>query len=211
MAQHGYPSDEEVLAYYPRLSEILMTSDEVRARVWELANEILERNPNTTVNNPLLVVCVLKGAFPFFAMLTEAFGRLGLSHIVDFIDVGSYGKERKSSNSVRVYKDMQKDVMERDVLLVEDLIDTGLTLSFVQDLILNRRPQSLQTCVLLDKPESRQHEAKVDYVGRAIDGHFVVGVGLDDVHRNRGLPFIAVMHDEEYIRENKLLYPEEEA
>jgi hypoxanthine phosphoribosyltransferase len=132
-------------------------------------------------------VCILKGAIYFFAALTQ---RLERSVVVDFIQVSSYGATTESSGTVTLVKDLTVDIAGRDVYLVEDIVDTGLTLADVIDLVRARHPRSVQVVTLLSKPARRKREVPLDFVGVEIEDRFVVGFGLDFAERFRNLPEI---------------------
>jgi hypoxanthine phosphoribosyltransferase len=136
------------------------------------------------------LICVLKGGFMFLADLVRAMGdRVTL----DFIAVSSYGKNVKTSGEVRMLKDLDTGIEGRDVVIVEDIVDTGLTLPYLQDILRARAPRRLRTACLLSKPSRRLVDVQVDYVGFDIDDHFVVGYGLDYAEQYRNLPYIAVL------------------
>jgi hypoxanthine phosphoribosyltransferase len=166
--------------------QILISTEQLARRVQELAREI-EADYR---GQELLVVGVLKGSVLFLADLIR---RLDLPLEVDFMAVASYGAATKSSGVVRVLKDLEGPVVGRHLLLVEDIVDTGLTLRYLLDLLAARGPASLRTCVLLDKREQRRVSVPVDYCGFVIPSVFVVGYGLDYAEKYRQLPFIAVL------------------
>ncbi|MBC7346205.1 MAG: hypoxanthine phosphoribosyltransferase [Clostridia bacterium] len=165
--------------------EILFTQQELARRVTELARAI----EADYQGKDLLLVGVLKGAVIFLADLMR---HLSLPLAVDFMAVASYGAATKSSGVVRILKDLDTPLNARHVLLVEDIVDTGLTLRYLLDVLKARSPASLKTCVLLDKRERRQVEVPVDYCGFVIPDVFVVGYGLDYAENYRQLPYIAV-------------------
>jgi hypoxanthine phosphoribosyltransferase len=137
-------------------------------------------------------VCVLKGAFMFLADLARAIpGRVTL----DFMALSSYGNSTRSSGQVQLLKDLGTGIEGRDVVIVEDIVDTGLTLTYLQDILRARAPRTLRTACLLNKPSRRLTDVKVDYVGFTIDDKFVVGYGLDFSEQHRNLPYIAVIDD----------------
>lgn len=165
--------------------EILLTEQMLARRVAELARAI----EADYQGKDLLLVGVLKGAVIFLADLMR---HLSLPLAVDFMAVASYGAATKSSGVVRILKDLDMPLSARHVLLVEDIVDTGLTLRYLLDVLKTRSPASLRTCVLLDKPDRRQVEVPVDYCGFVIPDVFVVGYGLDYAENYRQLPYIAV-------------------
>jgi len=165
----------------------LITRDQINTRIAELAEEIERDHPG---GGQILLVGVLKGGFMFMADLI----RFMTNRVaVDFIAVSSYGKGTKSSGEVRMLKDLDTSIEGRDVIIVEDIVDTGLTLTYLQEILKARNPRRITTACLLSKPSRRQVDVKVDYVGFEIDDHFVVGYGLDFDERYRNLPHIAVL------------------
>jgi hypoxanthine phosphoribosyltransferase len=160
---------------------VLIPQERIRARVRTLGEEV----SRTAESAPLLVVVILKGAFVFAADLVRS---LTIPAEVDFMAVQSYGAATKSSGEVRIVKDLDRPLDGRDVLIVEDIVDTGLTLRYLQRTLAQRRPRSLRTCVLLDKYERRQVEVPVEYTGFRIPDRFVVGYGLDVGERHRQHP-----------------------
>jgi hypoxanthine phosphoribosyltransferase len=169
------------------MPEILIDREALAARVAELAVAI-ERD--TPAGEPPHCIAVLKGAFVFLADLMRAFqGPV----TCDFLGVSSYGRGTSSSGEVRVTQDLGQGIAGRDVVLVEDIVDTGRTLAYLQHLLLAREPRTLRTVCLLDKPGRRQVTARVDYVGFEIPDRFVVGYGLDLDERYRNLPYIGTL------------------
>lgn len=164
---------------------ILISADEIQQRVRTLANEIQDDHPDG-----VHLIAVLKGAFVFLSDLARAMpGRCSL----DFMAVSSYGTSTKSSGQVQLLKDLESTLEGRDVVIVEDIVDTGLTLNYMQNILRARSPRHLRTACLLSKPSRRQVNVKVDYVGFEIEDKFVVGYGLDYAEQYRNLPYIAVM------------------
>jgi hypoxanthine phosphoribosyltransferase len=164
----------------------LITSEQIQNRTAELAREILRDTGGAT----LLAVGILKGSFLFLADLIRHFDDRVM---VDFVMVSSYGEDTKSSGIVQIRKDLDINIEGKDVLIVEDIVDTGATLSHLLELLQTRRPKSLRVVALLSKPEARRQEAPIDYVGFEIPNKFVVGYGLDHAERYRNLPYIAVL------------------
>jgi hypoxanthine phosphoribosyltransferase len=167
--------------------EEFLSAERIAARVAELAAEI---GRDYAGERPL-VVCVLKGAFLFVADLVRA---MPVDPEIDFLRVSSYGQATESSGVVEIRKDLETPVSGRHVLLVEDIIDTGLTISFLRRHVELSNPASVRVCTLLDKPSRRKVEIRGDYVGFTIEDRFVVGYGLDFAERYRRLPFIGVLH-----------------
>jgi hypoxanthine phosphoribosyltransferase len=165
--------------------DILITADAITTRVRELADEIRRDHPNG-----VHLVGVLKGAFVFMSDLSRA---IGGDVSIDFIAVSSYGSNATSSGQVQLLKDLGAPIEGRDVVIVEDIVDTGLTLTYLQDILRARAPRRLRTACLLSKPSRRKVPVVVDYIGFDIDDHFVVGYGLDHAERYRALPHIAIV------------------
>jgi hypoxanthine phosphoribosyltransferase len=165
----------------------LISTEDIQKRVRELALEI-HRDHQEGVH----LIAVLKGAFVFLSDLARHLpGRCSL----DFIAVSSYGTSTSSSGQVQLLKDLGSGIEGRDVVIVEDIVDTGLTLTYLQDILRARSPRSLRTACLLSKPSRRKVEVKVEYVGFEIEDKFVVGYGLDFAEQYRNLPYIAVIGD----------------
>src|SRR5436190_21481796 len=166
---------------------VLISADDIRDRVHLLAQEIERDHPDG-----VHLVCGLKGAFVFLSDLAR---QLPSTTTVDFMAVSSYGTSTKSSGQVQVLKDLDSGVEGRDVVIVEDIVDTGLTLTYLQDIIRARSPRHLRTACLLSKPSRRKIDVRVEYVGFTIEDRFVVGYGLDYAEQYRNLPYIAVIGD----------------
>jgi hypoxanthine phosphoribosyltransferase len=165
---------------------VLIEEDELQARIAALAQEIRQDLPTEQIH----LICVLKGAFLFLGDLIRALD----GHVtIDFMACSSYGAGTSSSGEVRLSKDLDTRIEGRDVILVEDIVDTGLTLHYLQEILLTRGPRSLRTACLLSKPSRRKIEVKVDYIGFTIEDKFVVGYGLDYAEQYRNLPFIGVL------------------
>jgi hypoxanthine phosphoribosyltransferase len=164
----------------------LFTAEQIQRRILELAAELDRDYPE---GEPLHFVAVLKGAFVFLSDLARSMKR---PVTLDFIAVSSYGAATKSSGQVRLLKDLDIPLEGRHVVIVEDIVDTGLTLSYLLEILRARNPKSLKTACLLSKPSRRQLAVPVEYIGFEIDDKFVVGYGLDHAGQFRNLPFIAV-------------------
>jgi hypoxanthine phosphoribosyltransferase len=169
---------------------VLLTAEQIRARIAELAAEI-ERDHQGEAD--IHLVCVLKGGYVFMADLVR---QMGARVTMDFIAVSSYAQSTRSSGEVRLLKDLDSGLEGRQVVIVEDIVDTGLTLTYLQDILRARAPKSLRTACLLSKPSRRQVDVKVDYIGFTIEDRFVVGYGLDYAEKYRNLPYIAVLDGE---------------
>ena len=165
----------------------LFTAEQIRARIIAMASEINAAYPD---GDPLHFVAVLKGAFIFLSDLSRAIAPRPVT--LDFIAVSSYGAATKSSGEVRLLKDLDAPLQGRDVIIVEDIVDTGLTLSYLQDVLRARDPKTLRTACLLSKPSRRKVDVKVEHIGFEIEDKFVVGYGLDHAGQFRHLPFIGV-------------------
>ena len=169
---------------------VLLTADAIQRRVAELAAEIERDYPD---GDEIHLVCVLKGGFIFMADLIRA---MAPRVSVEFIAVSSYAKSTKSSGEVRLLKDLDTGLEGRHVIIVEDIVDTGLTLTYLQDILRARAPKSLRTACLLSKPSRRQVDVAVEYIGFTIEDRFVVGYGLDFAEKYRNLSYIAVLEGE---------------
>ena len=169
------------------IATVLVTREEIAARVEELGRQI---RADYAELDDLLLVGVLKGCAMFMVDLARA---IDLPLALDFIAVASYGASTESSGVVRMLKDLDTDIAGRHVLIVEDIIDSGLTLAYLRSQLLRRNPASLRICALLNKPERRTADVPVDYQGFDIPNEFVVGYGLDYAERYRNLPYIGVV------------------
>jgi hypoxanthine phosphoribosyltransferase len=178
--------DQDLLLKNPVLERILISSDDIQRRVRQLGNEI-SRDYQGTV--PVLVN-ILKGAFVFLADLSRC---LSIPHEVDFMAISSYHGGTQSTGVVKIEKDLKTDVTGRDVLVVEDIVDTGLTINYLMDMLQTRAPRSLRVCTLLDKVPARTKPVTLAYTGFEIPNEFVIGYGLDYDEKFRNLPFIGVM------------------
>jgi hypoxanthine phosphoribosyltransferase len=171
------------------VGEILVDEESLRARVAELGEEI----STDYAGRDLLLVGVLKGAVFFMADLMR---QLTVPCEVDFMAISSYGAASDSSGVVRILKDLDIPIEGRHVLVVEDIIDSGLTLSYLMRNLTSRRPETLEVCALLTKPERREIDVPVRYVGFEIPNRFVVGYGLDFAERYRNLPYVGVLQED---------------
>jgi hypoxanthine phosphoribosyltransferase len=169
------------------VEEVLIDEERLRGRVAELGEEISA----DYAARDLLLIGVLKGAVFFMADLMR---HLTVTCEVDFMAISSYGAETDSSGVVRILKDLDINIAGRDVLVVEDIIDSGLTLSYLMRNLEAREPASLEVCALLTKPDRREIEVPVRYVGFEIPNEFVIGYGLDFAERYRNLPYVGVLH-----------------
>jgi hypoxanthine phosphoribosyltransferase len=162
-----------------------ISAEDIQRRVTALGQEISRDHPLG-----VHLVCVLKGAFVFLADLSRA---LECDASIDFIALSSYGSSTTSSGQVQLLKDLGTSIEGRDVVIVEDIVDTGLTLTYLQDILRARAPRALKTACLLSKPSRRQVDVRVDYIGFTIEDRFVVGYGLDHHERYRQLPYIGAI------------------
>jgi hypoxanthine phosphoribosyltransferase len=169
-----------------QLGEVLIREQEIQKRVVELGEEIAR---DYSGRSPLMIA-VLRGAAVFHADLIR---HIDLKLRVDFVSADSYGTAAESSGKVEFAKDVESDIQGLDVILVEDIVDTGLTVDYLLQKFRDRDPASLHTCALLSKPSRRQVEVPIDYLGFEIPGRFVVGYGLDYDQKYRNLPFIAAL------------------
>jgi len=175
------------------VAEVLITEEELQARIAELGKAISADYQG----RDLLAVCILRGAVVF---LSDLIRQIAVPHEIDFMAVSSYGgTSTESSGVVRILMDLTTSIEGRDVLIVEDIVDTGLTLDYIIDNLKTRRPASLRTCALLNKHERRKVDVPLDYVGFDIPNKFVVGYGLDYEEKYRNLPFIGVLKPELYV------------
>lgn len=164
--------------------EVMISEQEVAQRIRELGQQITEHYQGSS---DLVLVGLLRGSFVFMADLAR---QIHLTHQVDFMTASSYGNSMQSSRDVRILKDLDDDIKSKDVLLVEDIIDTGNTLNKVKEILALREPKSIRICTLLDKPTRREVDVEVNWVGFEIPDEFVVGVGIDYAQKYRHLPYI---------------------
>lgn len=162
-----------------------------RERIQQRVEELGERIRDDYLGQPLHLVCVLNGAFVFMADLVRA---IDLPLTVDFLSVSSYGSRTESSGEVRLVKDLDLSLKGRHVLLVEDIIDTGLTMQYLRGYLEGRGPLSVKVATLLSKPSRRLVEVEIDYLGFEIEDAFVYGYGLDVAHKYRNIPFVTSDH-----------------
>lgn len=173
------------------IAEVLVTPEQLHETIQKLGAQLAEEYKD---KNPL-VICILKGAIFF---MTDVVRAMDCHLEVDFMDVSSYGDALESSGEVRILKDLDQSVKDRHVLIVEDIIDTGRTLSHIVDLLKHRQAASVKIVTLLDKPERRVMAIEADYVGVEVPNKFVVGYGLDYKQNYRNLPYIGVLKPEVY-------------
>ena len=166
--------------------EVLISEQEVEARIQELADQISKDYEGKELH----IICILKGSIFFTCELAK---RISVPVTLDFMSVSSYGSDTKSSGVIKINKDLDESILERDILVIEDIVDSGNTLSYLLEMLQNRKPSSMRLCTLLDKPERRRKPVQVDYTGFQIPDEFVVGYGLDYAQKYRNLPFVGVV------------------
>jgi hypoxanthine phosphoribosyltransferase len=164
----------------------MLSREQIQKRVGELGAEITK----DYASGKLVLICVLKGSFVFAADLARA---IDLPLRIDFLGVRSYGEGTESSGVVQITQDLTRPIEHEDILIVEDIVDTGLTIAHLMDLLRTRQPRSVKVCALLHKPVRSRVQVKIDYLGFTIEDKFVVGYGLDVGERHRNLPFIGVV------------------
>jgi hypoxanthine phosphoribosyltransferase len=174
------------------IASILISEEDLQKRIREMGQEIAR---DYAAHGDLLLVGVLKGCVMFLVDLARA---IPMHLSLDFMAISSYGKSTESSGVVRLLKDLETDINGRHVLVVEDIVDSGLTLDYLRQQLLGRNPASLRICSLLNKPERRISEVAIDYLGFDIPNEFVVGYGLDYAEHYRNLPYIGVLKEEIY-------------
>ena len=188
---HEKLSNGDIKMYGKEIKKILVSREEIAKRVAELGKQISEDYKGESVT----LVCTLRGASIFFAdLVREIEGDVE----IDFIAVSSYGAGTKSSGEVKMIKDLSEPIKDKNVIIVEDIIDTGITLCYLKKLLLARAPKSLKVCSLLDKPSRRQVDFKGDYIGFEIENEFVVGYGLDYGEKMRNFKDVCVLALEVY-------------
>ncbi len=193
----GDPDDADLVdALYPGdIASVLISERQLRCRITELAQQVAADFQAEQSNGDLLLVGVLKGAVMFMTDLARA---LPIPVQLEFMTMASYGSATSSSGVVRILKNLDRDIAGRNVLIVEDIIDSGLTLSWLLRNLATRRPQSLEVCALLRKPDAVQIDVPVRYIGFDIPRDFVVGYGLDYSERYRDLPYIGTLEPKVY-------------
>ena len=181
------------------IAEILLSDEEIQAKVVELGQQITAdyRGKN------LLLLGTLKGAVPFIADLSRA---ISLPLEIDYMAISSYGNSTESSGVVRILKDLEGPISQKHVLIVEDIVDSGLTLHYLTDVLRQRKPLSLRICTLLDKGRERVKAVELDYTGFQIPDRFVVGYGLDYAQRYRNLPYIGILKP--YVYQEEIQIPQ---
>ncbi len=166
---------------------ILLSEEEVDKRINEIGKQISKDYAGKEIH----LICVLKGGVFFMCELAK---RIDAPVSMDFMAISSYGADTKSSGIIKIIKDLDESIKGKDVLVVEDIVDSGRTLSYLLEMLKDRKPNSLKLCTLLDKPDRRVVDVHVDYTGFQIPDEFVVGYGLDYAQKYRNLPYIGVVH-----------------
>lgn len=166
--------------------KVLISEEDVDAKIRVLAQQISKDYEGKSVH----LICILKGSVFFMCELAK---RITVPVTMDFMQVSSYGDGTSSSGNVKILKDLDETIEGKDVIVIEDIVDSGRTLSYLLQLLKGRNPESIALCTLLDKPERRTHEVFVDYTGFQIPDEFVVGYGLDYAQKYRNLPYIGVV------------------
>jgi hypoxanthine phosphoribosyltransferase len=190
---------EQPAELYPGdIKSVLLSSEAIQTKVVELGAQIGEDYRDIMGSQDLLLVTVLKGAVMFVTDLSRA---IPMPTQLEFMAVSSYGSSTSSSGVVRILKDLDRDINDRDVLIVEDIVDSGLTLSWLLRNLATRRPRSLRVCALLRKPDAVRADVDIAYVGFDIPNEFVVGYGLDYAERYRDLPYIGTLDPKVYEQE----------
>ncbi len=173
------------------ISKILITKEEIQQKInefgYKINNDYKEKN--------LIMISLLKGSIIFMADLMRA---ININCKIDFMSVSSYGLGNKTSGTVKIIKDLDIDIINKDVLIIEDILDSGLTLEYIISILSKRKPKSIKICTLLNKPEKRQVDIIPDYSGFDVPNEFIVGYGLDYAEKYRNLPYIAVLKPEIY-------------
>lgn len=181
------------MSMFDDIEKVLISEAELQTRIANLASEM---NAIYTDDDLPILVCILKGAFMFLADLTR---HLDFRHEIDFMEISSYGSGTTSSGSVRILLDLASDIKERNVVIVEDIVDTGNTLTYILRNFAARKPASVRVATLLSKPSRREIDVPIDFVGFEVPDEFVMGYGLDYAQQYRNIPFIGVLKPEVYV------------
>ncbi len=176
------------------IESILIDEDKLAKRIKEIGQEISE----DFAGEEIMLVGILKGASVFMSDLIR---QISLPVYIDYMVVSSYGNSAETSGVVRIIKDLEDNIDEKNIIIVEDIIDTGLTLSYLKQNLLSRNPKTLKICTLLDKPARREKEINIDYKGFEVPDEFIIGYGIDYAEKYRNLPFVGLLKREVY--ENK--------
>jgi hypoxanthine phosphoribosyltransferase len=179
----------EQIELAPEIGRVLIDPAQIQNRIKELGRQISQDYKNKEI----ILVCILKGAFLFTSDLCRS---ISIPQKMDFMAVSSYGDSTQSSGIVKIDKDLSESIEGKNILIVEDIIDSGLTLSYIQKILKDRKPADIKICVLCNKPGNLQQHVKVDYCGFKLENEFVVGYGLDFKGYLRNLPYIGVVKPE---------------
>ena len=171
------------------IGTVLITEEQIREKAKEIGAQITK----DYAGKEIILIGILRGAVPWMA---EIMKRIDLDMVIDFMAVSSYGAATKSSGVVKINKDLDVNIDGRDIIIVEDIVDSGVTLSYLEGYLQSRGAASIKLCSLLDKPEGRRVDIKADYVGFTVDDRFIVGYGLDYDQRYRNLPYITCLESE---------------
>ena len=171
------------------IGTVLITEEQIREKAAEIGKQISE----DYAGKEIILVGILRGAVPWMA---EIMKRITLDMTIDFMAVSSYGAATKSSGVVKINKDLETDIEGKDIIIVEDIVDSGVTLNYLEGYLKSRGAASVKLCSLLDKPEGRRVDIKADYVGFTVDDRFIVGYGLDYAQKYRNLPYITWLESE---------------
>ncbi len=171
------------------IGTVLITEEQIREKAKEIGAQITQ----DYAGKEIILIGILRGAVPWMA---EIMKRIDLDMVIDFMAVSSYGAATKSSGVVKINKDLDVNIDGRDIIIVEDIVDSGVTLSYLEGYLQSRGAASIKLCSLLDKPEGRRVDIKADYVGFTVDDRFIVGYGLDYDQRYRNLPYITWLESE---------------
>ncbi|MEG1501150.1 MAG: hypoxanthine phosphoribosyltransferase [Clostridiales bacterium] len=178
------------------LAEILFTEEDIKNRVEEMAVEISAYYKNIEAGE-VVVIGILRGAVIFMSDLIR---KMDIPLILDFMSISSYGKGTQSSGNVRIIKDIVEDISDKHVLIIEDIVDSGLTLDKLKKLLYSKNPKSVQLCTFMSKPSRRQVDVEIDYCGYEIPDEYVVGYGLDYAGLYRELPYVAILAPKVYMK-----------
>lgn len=181
------PRQSEKILRKPNIEEVLIDAEAIKERVKVLASEIIK---DYNQNNPPVFIGILKGSLYFFSDLTR---EIPFDTEIEFMSISSYGSATKTSGVINITKDLEVSITDRHVLIIEDIVDTGLTLNFLLKNLKTRNPTTIRVCALLDKPSRRQINVPIAYLGFTIPDKFVIGYGLDFEQRYRNLPYIGTL------------------
>lgn len=173
------------------IEKIIISEEDIKVKIKELGEKIA----TDFAGKCPIIIGILKGGIIFMADLVRA---VNIPLEIEFLSVSSYGASTQSSGVVKIRKDIDADIQDRHVIIVEDIVDTGLTLQYIYDYLYKHKPKSLHICSLLDKPEAHKTDLKIDYVGFEVGNEFVVGYGLDYAEKYRNLPYIGILKKEIY-------------